>query len=385
MNRIVGDKRYELSNHLGNVLTVISDRKLYKNDIFTADVLSYNDYYPFGSLLPGRHGNSSDYRYGFQGQEMDNEIKGEGNSYNYTFRMHDPRIGRFFSIDPLTTKYPWYSPYAFSGNRVIDATELEGLEPIITITNKETGYTFIKVYGYTNTETAIIVKTYEATVHYKHPDGSVTRLGSFNVTRDGWTAMGDDASGNLVMVNRTTEPPTGKSKIVANDILAYKTKYGKGTPAYQLEDVFAQEIPVSNNEVYDDGVKQFTATSSDADFVRDTPNIAKSVQVHVGGVYEKPSGEMALGGTYGCFGIVAPAQVFTSEAEAKKYQKIADDVVSKTKKVTSSTIKNSSNQEMRTFRDAVKKYFKSGDKVEVHIETRKVDMKKKRKTKGSFN
>ena len=59
---------------------------------------------------------------------MDNEIKGEGNSYNYTFRMHDPRIGRFFSIDPLTTKYPWYSPYAFSGNRVIDSRELEGLE-----------------------------------------------------------------------------------------------------------------------------------------------------------------------------------------------------------------------------------------------------------------
>ncbi|TBN11950.1 DUF6443 domain-containing protein, partial [Hyunsoonleella pacifica] len=50
--RIVGDKRYELSNHLGNVLTVISDRKLVDDPLnftnFTADVLSYNDYYPFG-------------------------------------------------------------------------------------------------------------------------------------------------------------------------------------------------------------------------------------------------------------------------------------------------------------------------------------------------
>ena len=62
---------------------------------------------------------------------MDDELKGEGNSANYKYRMHDPRIGRFFAMDPLRAKYPFYSPYAFSGNRVIDANELEGLEPQI--------------------------------------------------------------------------------------------------------------------------------------------------------------------------------------------------------------------------------------------------------------
>ncbi len=80
--------------------------------------------------MPGRHGNSSDYRYGFQGQEMDNEIKGEGNSINYKYRMHDPRVGRFLSLDPLSAKYAHNSPYVFSENRVIDGTELEGLEYI---------------------------------------------------------------------------------------------------------------------------------------------------------------------------------------------------------------------------------------------------------------
>lgn len=69
-----------------------------------------------------------DYRYAFQGQERDDEIKGAGNSYNYEYRMHDPRIGRFFAIDPLAPKYPHNSPYAFSENRVIDGVELEGLE-----------------------------------------------------------------------------------------------------------------------------------------------------------------------------------------------------------------------------------------------------------------
>ena len=76
-------------------------------------------------LIPNKHENTSSYRYGFQGQEKDNELKGEGNSLNYKYHMHDPRIGRFFAVDPLAPKYPWYSPYQFSGNRLIDKVELE--------------------------------------------------------------------------------------------------------------------------------------------------------------------------------------------------------------------------------------------------------------------
>ncbi|WP_052483468.1 RHS repeat-associated core domain-containing protein [Flavobacterium sp. MEB061] len=114
---------------LDNVTTSVeSTENTFASTIFVADVLTYSDYYPFGMLVPNRHGNSKDYRYGFQGQEMDNELKGEGNSLNYTFRMHDPRIGRFFAIDPLTKKYPHYTPYSFSGNKVIQFVELEGLE-----------------------------------------------------------------------------------------------------------------------------------------------------------------------------------------------------------------------------------------------------------------
>ncbi|MEP3790965.1 MAG: RHS repeat-associated core domain-containing protein [Gilvibacter sp.] len=133
LDKEVGDKRFELSNHLGNVLSVISDKKIPNLsgsalDHFTADIKAYNDYYPFGMLMPNRHNNTSDYRYGFQGQEMDNEIKGEGNSLNYTFRMHDPRVGRFFATDPLEHNYPWNSPYSFSENNVLAYNELEGKE-----------------------------------------------------------------------------------------------------------------------------------------------------------------------------------------------------------------------------------------------------------------
>ena len=65
---------------------------------------------------------------GFQGQLQDDEVKGEGNSVNFEYRMHDPRLGRFFAVDPLAKDFPWNSPYAFSENRLIDGVELEGLE-----------------------------------------------------------------------------------------------------------------------------------------------------------------------------------------------------------------------------------------------------------------
>ncbi len=98
-----------------------------------SNLLEFNvDYYSYGMLMPGRHAqqSSGDYRYGFQGQESDDEVKGEGNSVNYKYRMHDPRVGRFFAVDPLTKKYPHYTPYSFSGNKVIDCIELEGAEEL---------------------------------------------------------------------------------------------------------------------------------------------------------------------------------------------------------------------------------------------------------------
>ena len=68
------------------------------------------------------------YRYFFNGQEADNEALGEGALHAFEYRMHDTRIGRFWSVDPLAGKFPWNSVYAFAENRVVDGMELEGLE-----------------------------------------------------------------------------------------------------------------------------------------------------------------------------------------------------------------------------------------------------------------
>jgi RHS repeat-associated protein len=114
--------------------SILTDRKKAVDDgqgafsHYISDVVHSGDYYPFGMEMMGRGYEGTRYRYGFQGQESDDEVKGDGNSVNYKYRMHDARIGRFFAVDPLAAKYPWNSVYAFSENVVINAIEFEGLE-----------------------------------------------------------------------------------------------------------------------------------------------------------------------------------------------------------------------------------------------------------------
>ncbi|MBK7908975.1 RHS repeat domain-containing protein [Candidatus Pollutiaquabacter sp.] len=129
-------KRYELSNHPGNVMTVISDKIAPIDttsdglwDYFNPSLVSATDYYPFGMGMPGRAA-STWYSYGFNGKEKDNELKGSGNSYDYGMRMYDPRIGRPFSVDPLTHSYPHLSPYQFFSNNPILNIDLDGLEGV---------------------------------------------------------------------------------------------------------------------------------------------------------------------------------------------------------------------------------------------------------------
>jgi RHS repeat-associated protein len=80
-------------------------------------------------IMPGRQVFGSGYRYGFNGKENDNEVKGvEGSQQDYGMRIYDPRIGRFLSVDPITSYYPWYTPYQFAGNKPISHVDLDGFE-----------------------------------------------------------------------------------------------------------------------------------------------------------------------------------------------------------------------------------------------------------------
>jgi RHS repeat-associated protein len=68
------------------------------------------------------------YRYGFNGKENDNEVKGSGNQQDYGMRIYDTRLGRFLSVDPLTKNYPELTPYQFASNTPIQAIDIDGAE-----------------------------------------------------------------------------------------------------------------------------------------------------------------------------------------------------------------------------------------------------------------
>lgn len=122
-------RQYELSNHLGNVLATITDSRSSDNK---ATLLTATDYYAFGMAMPERQfvAVNSGYRFGFNGVEKDDEVKGAGNSYTFEYRVHDPRLGRFLSVDPLAKDYVFYSPYQFAGNKPIKSIDSRGLEEL---------------------------------------------------------------------------------------------------------------------------------------------------------------------------------------------------------------------------------------------------------------
>lgn len=57
---------------------------------------------------------------------------------DYGMRQHNPKLGRFFSADPLIIQgqqYLYLSPYQFAGNNPIAFVDLDGLEPAQYIPN----------------------------------------------------------------------------------------------------------------------------------------------------------------------------------------------------------------------------------------------------------
>lgn len=97
------------------------------------------------------------YRYGFNGKEKDNEVKGTGNRQDYGARIYDDRLGRFLSVDPIAKDYPELTPYQFASNRPIDGIDLDGLE-------------YMSYHHYANGAVA-------KTEFYKMTDKDIKRLG----------------------------------------------------------------------------------------------------------------------------------------------------------------------------------------------------------------
>jgi RHS repeat-associated protein len=76
--------------------------------------------------MPGRTFSSEKYRFGFNGKENDNEVKGTGNSIDFGARIYDPRLGRMLSVDAKYSLNPDKNPYNYASNNPIIMIDPDG-------------------------------------------------------------------------------------------------------------------------------------------------------------------------------------------------------------------------------------------------------------------
>ncbi len=131
-----GNTEYELTNHLGDVLATITDKKLIRTEgssTYSSDLLTAQEYLPFGMHMPNRTytppvrgaisaSSNATYPFAYNGMERDRKDSADG--YTTEFRQYDSRIGRWKSMDPKTEKT--YSCYDGFGNNPIVSIDIKG-------------------------------------------------------------------------------------------------------------------------------------------------------------------------------------------------------------------------------------------------------------------
>ena len=194
---MLGNKQFELTNHLGNVLATITDRKIPHNnngtiDFYTADISSAQDYYAFGMLMPGRNFSSNSYRFGFNGKLKDDEIAGvTGADLDFGSRIYDSRVGRWLSVDPKFYKYPYFSPFSAFENNPICILDPGGDTTIYFNQKGELLHT-----SYDKLPTAIVVindkklKHFNISLKIYKGKGGADDLSSLDAPNERWRKMG---------------------------------------------------------------------------------------------------------------------------------------------------------------------------------------------------
>jgi hypothetical protein len=122
--RYARSKKYELTNHLGNVMVVVSDMAIASaaTNFLLPDVVSATDYYPFGLEMVGRTYISHAYSFSFNTQMKSPEILPGHTTAMYW--EYDARIGRRWELDPKT--FIGWSGYVCLGDSPIGFNDILG-------------------------------------------------------------------------------------------------------------------------------------------------------------------------------------------------------------------------------------------------------------------
>ena len=105
--------QYLIHDHLGNQRVMVAD----KGSPGDIEIKSFSNIYAFGAPHPERSYNLLDARFGFNGQEKVDLIKGIGLHYNAKFWEYDAVYGRRWNLDPKPQIS--ISDYAVVGNNPI--------------------------------------------------------------------------------------------------------------------------------------------------------------------------------------------------------------------------------------------------------------------------
>ncbi|WP_409029386.1 RHS repeat domain-containing protein [Gracilimonas sediminicola] len=148
-------RRFFLKDHLGSIRTTVDQG---------GAVDGYDDYYPFGLVMPGRSSNSANPNdnYKYTGHERDDEV-------NLTLdymgaRYYDPIIGRFLQIDPYAAKFPNVSPYVYALNNPVNMWDPDGRAPVGCPACFVVSWTSLNIYTHQKIKSVAGVNDAEAKV-----------------------------------------------------------------------------------------------------------------------------------------------------------------------------------------------------------------------------
>jgi RHS repeat-associated protein len=191
--------------------------------------------------VPQRHESSDSYRYGFNGKEKDDELKGIGNSYDFGARIYDPRIGRWFAPDPKFALQPNWSAYkAFFDNPNL-YTDPDGKTEwqVTKVVNHKTGKTTMvfEVLNADKMDKRIINVRDHYTKDWDYQYNDIIHSSTVNIYSDGTSSVKDQKTEYAERYTRNADwdfipeiPSTnfgGDSDIKIKDGHVFTTSWGK--------------------------------------------------------------------------------------------------------------------------------------------------------------
>ncbi len=136
---------------------------------------------------------------------------GGQSTYDYGYRIYNPAIGKFLSVDPLTADYPWYTPYQFAGNKPIWCVDLDGLEEFIATEEINCTWTYRRNPTYNPndpSQVGMVVPYYQG-----GNTGAWFRINPIVQSRiNGWNVLNVRITPPKMAIKKTTSEETKRKK-----------------------------------------------------------------------------------------------------------------------------------------------------------------------------